>query len=149
MSKNRASLPILLAAAVLSTACIQGGGTSPSREVDLGPVDAIEGLVGASTGDRWDPPELLAGATPELPDDLERALRDVAEPVEAVVRVLIAADGSPMGVKVTEATPAGSDVARRYAEEVARQVWLWRYSPASRDGAPVRGYLDLRFRSGA
>ena len=135
---------MLLAFALLLAACSE----SAQREVEVGPPDAIAGLVGAFASEQEHPPELVAGASPELSAELERALRALRQEVKATLRVVVAADGSPIGVAVVETVPADSQLARRYGDELADDVWLWQYDAARRNGAPVRAYLDLKFRYG-
>jgi hypothetical protein len=131
--------------AALAFGCI-----SEEQEVELGPVENIAGLVGASAQAGGDPPVLLAGASPRLSRSVTAALGETKHEVQAVLRVLIGADGEPFGVKVLETNPSDLAVAQEYAEALSQAVWKWEYEAARRNNTAVKGYLDLKFQySGA
>ncbi len=116
------------------------------RDVPLGPVAGITGLVGAVAREGGDPPQVLRGASPELPGDFVNALEQSGATVEALVRIVIGPDGRVIGARLVESRPADSPLARRYAEAVLEAVWRWEYAAGRRGGSPAMDYLDLRFR---
>lgn len=67
---------------------------------------------------------------------------------QAVVRVMINADDTVMGVAVLEFKPEDATLAAEYAEQIADSIWHWQFESARHRGDSARGYLDLHFRQG-
>jgi hypothetical protein len=117
------------------------------QEVDLGPAREIEGLVKA-TAQRigGEPPRVLGGVAPQIAADVRQALE--SQEFQAVVRVMITADSSVMGVAVLEFAPQELELAGQYADQVADSIWQWKFDSARKRGDTTRDYLDLHFRQG-
>jgi len=141
---SKGGLPLLLAVILLGC-----GGAA-----DAPPSIALTGFARMTSGEMAQPSEGARGVESpqrvegvELSPDLARELKGLDQQLTAVVRVMIAADGTVMGAKILESRPEELELTQRFADEVTQGVWDWRYRPAYRNGEPVRAILDLTFTS--